>query len=142
MFDRRPITLELQTGMGRIHQYIEVLLKIKERLWFKWCICIWTLLATYDLMLAELIPEEYAKKAPRAWEAAVITGGLLPWWGWTLLLAAIIIAASFEYAIHLKNSVVGVGLTRPENLSSPSQVESPIPFYFTAYEAVHYLADS
>ena len=90
--------------MGRIKQYIQILRVVETRPWFKRVVYLWGFLASYDLLLSQVIPEEYAKKAPKAWEATVLTGGLLPWWGWVLILALILTIASLEYAARIKRS--------------------------------------
>lgn len=82
--------------MGKIEQYIEVIKKAGQRTWFKSLLFVWTLAAIYDLLLSQFIPEEYSRKAPKAWEVAAITGHMLPVWGWLLILASIIIVALLE----------------------------------------------
>jgi hypothetical protein len=57
-------------------------------------------IAFYDLALSQLVPEEWAKRAPKTWQVAVLTGNLLPWWGWAIGLLVIALAAMTEYAFR------------------------------------------
>jgi hypothetical protein len=87
----------------RLAEYGHVFRAIRERWWFKVAGIVWVVLAAYDLVLSQFVPEHYAKKAPKAWEV-VLAGGLITWWGWLLILAAIMVVASLEYAVRLKRS--------------------------------------
>jgi len=84
----------------RLREYRALFRKIERQPWVKWALGASTLLSTYDLWLSQLVPEKWAKNFPKAWEVAVMTGGWIPWWGWLLILAAILVVSSFEYAIR------------------------------------------
>jgi len=97
-------------------RHIEILRKIEQRRWVKFLLGIWAVVAIYDLLLSQFIPEEFSTKAPKAWKIAMITGGWVPWLGWLLILAAILLAASLEYALrvtqrHRRDSVDNTGGT-------------------------------
>ena len=83
------------------NDYLLLLRILQDSWWVKWLLAIWAVASTYDLLLSQFVPDQWAKKAPKAWEAAVLAGDLLPWWGWLLILAAIIVAASLEYALRV-----------------------------------------
>jgi hypothetical protein len=88
--------------MHRFDQYIALSRKIQQSWWVRWALGIWASIAIYDLLLSQYIPAEFSKKAPKAWEVALIAGGLLPWWGWLLILAAIVIVALVQYLVRLR----------------------------------------
>lgn len=116
--------------MGRIKRYIKSLRKAEERIWVKSLLFIWSLAAIYDLLLSQFIPEELSKKAPKAWEVAEMTGHILPFWGWLLILAIIIIVALLEQVIRAQKV-----------LPSSANTQSSTHTYLTAQQVVHYLAD-
>src|SRR2546430_17326968 len=89
----------------------------------------------YDLLLSHFIPEEISKKAPKAWQVAVIAGGWFPWWGWSLILAAIMTVASFEYAIRIKRShEASVSAPPPVSQSTPPPSTAVNPPALFSYE--------
>src|SRR2546430_7260541 len=89
----------------------------------------------YDLLLSHFIPEEISKKAPKAWQVAVIAGGWFPWWGWSLILAAIMTVASFEYAIRIKRShEASVSAPPPVSPSTPPPSTAANPAVLFSYE--------
>ncbi len=92
---------------ARLSEYLELAKTIRRHWWVDLLLALWTLLAAYDLLLSQLIPEEYSRKAPKAWEAAVMAGGWLPWWGWMLVLAAILVIGSLEFAFRVARSSRG-----------------------------------
>jgi hypothetical protein len=65
--------------------------------WVRWFAPLIAFFALYDLCLSQFIPEELAKKAPKIWMIVDGVIGFLPWWGWTLVLAGMLVLASFEY---------------------------------------------
>ena len=93
--------------MGKIKQYLSHFRTIQEKLWVKITIFVWSFWATYDLFFSQFIPESISKKAPKAWEVAIMMGNLLPFWGWLLILALILVIASFEYGIRQTSHQVG-----------------------------------
>jgi hypothetical protein len=60
----------------------------------------WAVLASYDLVLAQLLPDSIAKSMPRAWQVALLAGDLLTWQQWILLLALILTFAALEFAFR------------------------------------------
>lgn len=116
--------------MGRIKQYIKAFRKAENSTWVKWFLSIWTIAAIYDLLLSQFIPDEFSKTAPKAWQVAVMTGHILPIWGWLLILAVIVIVALLEQVIRA-----------PKVLSSNANTQSSTHTYLTAQQVVHYLAD-
>ena len=84
--------------MPALARYREVFREIQKRLWVQVVLLVWAVIATYDTFLSQFVPEEYSAQLPKAWQVTAMTGELLPWWGWLLILAAILVAASLEYA--------------------------------------------
>lgn len=84
--------------MPTLARYREVLREIQKRLWVRVVFWIWAAIATYDTVLSQFVPEKYSTHLPKAWQVTVMTGDLLPWWGWLLILASILVVASLEYA--------------------------------------------
>jgi|GEM_PF-4730326 len=98
--------MRFETARAKAREYVATFRGIQENLWFKVVIWVWTFAAIYDLALSQFVPEEYAKKAPKVWESAVIAGGLFPWWGWLLMLSAILVIGSFEYAGRIRRGYI------------------------------------
>lgn len=88
----------LNSTMLDYKAYIRVLIK---SLFVKWAGSAWVIVCTYDTILSQFIPEQFANTLPRAWQIALVTGGILPILGWLLILAAIIAIGSLEYAIKI-----------------------------------------
>jgi hypothetical protein len=74
--------------------------KILNRPLVKAAVAAWAVITAYDTLLSQFFPEDWAKKAPKMRELVSATSGWLPWWAWLLVLAAIIVFASFEYAVR------------------------------------------
>ncbi len=64
--------------------------------WWKASIYFWSVIASYDLVLSQVVPLYWTDRFPKVRD--VIDGGWLPFWGWLLILAAIVVAASFDFA--------------------------------------------
>ncbi len=88
--------------MGRYHEYSLFLKYLWKQVWFKILLPVWGISATYDLLLSQFVPETFSRKFPKICEVSIMTGCLLPFWGWLLILAVIIIIAAVEYAIQSK----------------------------------------
>lgn len=86
--------------MGKVNQYLLYSRIIQEKLWFKIAIYFWCIVSIYDQLLSQFIPEKISQHAPKAWEVTIMMGNLLPFWGWLLILAAILVFASFEFGIR------------------------------------------
>lgn len=86
--------------------------------WWKAACAAWAAVATYDLALSQVIPLRWADEFPRVRD--VIDGGWLPLWAWLLVLAAIIVAASLEYAYRRTPTALlsGGGVAEAGNLRS------------------------
>lgn len=50
----------------------------------------------FDLAVGQLLPDWLAKRLPRIYEVIVFVLGLLPWWGWLLVVLTIGIIVSIE----------------------------------------------
>ena len=72
--------------------------EIFRRVWVRCVLVVWALFSTYDTFVSQLLPSATAEKFPRLYDFIVMSTGFLPFWGWILILAVIIAAASFEYA--------------------------------------------
>ena len=85
LFDRFFVGSKI-SRMSKIKQYLAFFREIQERRWVKWALGFWALLAAYDLVLSQFLPEDISKQLPKVWKVAVVAGNLLPWWGWLLIL--------------------------------------------------------
>lgn len=70
---------------------------------------LWTLIGAYDLALSQVVPEEWSRRAPKAWQVAMLTGNLLPWWGWTIGFLVITLLAMGEYAFRRAHRLMTSG---------------------------------
>jgi hypothetical protein len=84
----------------RLKERLAVLRQIFNHRWVKVALGLWVWVATYDTFVSQVVPEDLAQKAPKLRGVIAMTSGWLPWWGWLLVLAALIVAASFEYAFR------------------------------------------
>ncbi len=75
-----------------------------RRPWVRVALIIWAFFGAYDIFVSQFLSSGTAEKFPRLYDLVVMTSGFLPWWGWLLVLAAIFVAASIEYA-HRKGGV-------------------------------------
>ena len=91
--------------MGWVSQRMTVARKIWERPWVKLTLGIWSVLASYDLFVSQLLPKRWAEKAPKLRDLIAETSGWLPVWGWVLILMAILLVALLEYAVWRANPV-------------------------------------
>lgn len=55
-------------------------------------------LGAWDLFVAQFLPPKVAQSMPRVYDVAVMTGDLLPWWVWLLILMAMVTISAVEYA--------------------------------------------
>jgi len=86
--------------MGSLRERAIVARKIFGRRWVKIAVWLWAGIAFYDTLVSQFFTERWAKKAPKMRELIAETSGWLSWWGWLLILAAIIAIACFEYAFR------------------------------------------
>jgi hypothetical protein len=123
-------------GMGKLRQYLALFRELQNRPVTKALLFFWPVAAIYDLLLSQFIPEHFARKFPKAWEVALMTGNLLSWWGWLLVLAGILVIASFEYAIRSHNGTwqltdrVHGNLERKAADDLEKHVDESMPFLF------------
>lgn len=54
----------------------------------------------YDLFGAQFIADTIAHRLPTVYEFLVMTSGLLPWWGWALVLMVTITITAVEYSVR------------------------------------------
>jgi hypothetical protein len=64
---------------GRLRDW-EIFRAVFAQRWLKWAGGIWFLLGTYDLVLSQFIPKDWAEESPKAYEVISTTYGWLPWW--------------------------------------------------------------
>jgi hypothetical protein len=86
--------------MGWFSERAAVARAILDRKWVKIALGLWTFVASYDLLISQILPERWADKAPKVRDLVAETSGWLPLWGWLLVLAAIVVAATFEYSVR------------------------------------------
>jgi hypothetical protein len=106
----------------RIKDRIEVVRKILDRRRVKAALVVWGIIATYDTLLSQFVPEPVAKRFPKIYDLLEATSGWLPWWGWALILAAILTMASFEYA-HRQTMPLEKTVQRAAALALPEIAE-------------------
>jgi hypothetical protein len=74
---------------------------ILRPVWVRCILPIWGVVASYDVLRSQFFSDWLTAHTPRALDILTMTGPLLPWWGWLLILFAILAIASFEHAYHL-----------------------------------------
>jgi hypothetical protein len=105
-------------------------------------LAIWSLSGIWDLVLSEWIPEEYAKRLPKVYQAIAITLGIASWGIWVVFGLVIAGLASIEYAFRKTRVPATVVTVRPQSIpTSTRSADSGARRYMTAYETLHYLAD-
>ena len=57
----------------------------------------WLIIANYDAFVSQILPEEFATKAPKVWKVVSVTSGRLSWKEWLLVLVVVFILIQFEY---------------------------------------------
>ena len=68
--------------------------------WVKSALFVWGIVCTYDTLLNQVIPTSWGERFPRVRDAIAMTSGWLPFWGWFLILAGVLVMASLEYAFR------------------------------------------
>jgi len=79
----------------------------------------WGMGAAYDTALSEWVPESWAAKAPKLREIIAMTSGFFSISTWLLVLAAILVISSLEYA-HRRTGAQG--RSQPPPTSEPNVV--------------------
>jgi hypothetical protein len=79
---------------------LELARKIVDHPAVRVALLLWAIIAAYDTFSSQILPDTLAKKAPKVREVIVMTSGWLPFWAWLLLLAAILVFASLEFALR------------------------------------------
>jgi hypothetical protein len=59
-------------------------------------------MGVYDQSVSQLLPPDWAEKAPRAYEVLQMTSGWFPWWGWVILLLVIVTGAVIEHGVRTR----------------------------------------
>ena len=95
--------------VGSLKDRLELAKKIIDHPAIRVALLIWAIIAAYDTFSSQILPETLAKKAPKVREVIVMTSGWLPFWVWLLLLAAILIFASLEFALRRTNKIDTAG---------------------------------
>jgi hypothetical protein len=78
----------------------ELARKILNHRWVSWALCLWAIIAAYDTALSQVIPASWGDRFPKVREMVAVTSGFLPFWVWLLILAALLVLASLEYAFR------------------------------------------
>src|SRR5262249_53389776 len=87
-----------RAAMAGFADRLKIARLVLDRPWVKVALFGWAAICTYDTLLSQFVPESLAKKFPKMHEVIEATTGLIPYWGWLLILFAILTIASFEYA--------------------------------------------
>ena len=56
--------------------------------------------ASWDTVLAQLLPKSLAHKLPTFYDVAIMTGGLLPWYWWVIIGLLILLAFVVEFGLR------------------------------------------
>ncbi|MHB1218965.1 MAG: hypothetical protein ACYC1L_12285 [Alphaproteobacteria bacterium] len=68
----------------------------------KWLLFAWAVLGFWDIIVAQLLPQSWAKDIPRLYEAVEMVTGYLPWWAWVITGLVIVTFFTVESAVRLK----------------------------------------
>ena len=98
---------------------LPVLRRVLDHPWVKIALAVWAIIAAYDTFSSQILPEWLAAKAPKVREVVAMTSGWLPYWAWLLILAALLVVASFEYAF--RRTDLGFIDASGENLTEESE---------------------
>lgn len=84
----------------------------------QFALSLWAIIAAYDTALSQIIPASWVERFPKVRELITMTSGWLPFWGWLLILAAVLIVASFEYAFRRSFDAATPAISRgpPRNM--------------------------
>jgi hypothetical protein len=102
-------------GVGSVGGMLHLLLHrlaflrgVIRPLWVRVAVPAWGIVAFYDTLSSQLFTEWLTKHAPKLREIITMTSSFLPVWGWLLILAAILVIASFEYAYrqHMRTEAI------------------------------------
>jgi hypothetical protein len=108
---------------GKIQKRWQTLCQVYNHRWVKRALAIWAFVAAYDTVSSQILPVSVANHAPKVREVIAMTSGWFPYWVWLLVLAGILVIASFEYAFRRASNVRSTSLERPPALleQSPSR---------------------
>lgn len=90
--------------MGWFSERAFVVRNVLDRRWVKIALGVWPFVASYDLLISQILPERWADKAPKVRDLIGETSGWLPFWAWLLILAAILVTALLEYSVRKTRS--------------------------------------
>lgn len=82
---------------------------------------LWVALSTWDLLVAQFLPPEWANKSPRVYDALVAMSGWLPWRTWALIGLGILLALSIEYGVRQKHKA------KPEGAADTTNKRQMVP---------------
>lgn len=103
-----------------IQSRVVIVRRIWGHAWVRLALWVWAAIATYDTALSQIIPTSWGQHAPKIREFIAVTSGWLPFWGWLLILAAIVVTASLEYAFRMASDA-----RSPVDKSSHAMATSP-----------------
>jgi hypothetical protein len=114
---------------AEIKKRLSILKQALSHGWTKILLPLWAILASYDLLLSEVIPQDLASKLPRLSKYL----GMISWQGWFLIGFAISLIAIFEFAykksqenLYLKNKVAQAGGSNTGQRAIPRTVKAAI----------------
>lgn len=121
-----------------LRKYLQLFREVEKRWWVKTLLIVWGIICTYDTIISQFIPDSLGHTLPKAWQIAAVTGGLLSWWAWLLILAGIVILALLEKLVRGQLPA----MPNPR-LGTPhgSKYDGDSATYITPYQAIHYMAD-
>ena len=94
---------------GNMEDRWKVLRALWSRGWVRWCVYIWAPIGAYDTFASQLLPPSWRDRAPTIYQVVTVTSGWLSWQEWLLIGMAILLAATFEYAVRQSRSLSGTG---------------------------------
>jgi hypothetical protein len=87
-----------------VKQRLDLAKDMLERPWFRGVLLLWGAIGIWDTALSQLVPDKISKDAPRVYQIAIwllnMTGGWLPFWGWLLIGASLLVVGTLEFAFR------------------------------------------
>jgi hypothetical protein len=103
-----------------ICERLALLREIERPLWVRVLFGIWALSGAWDIVLQQWIPDEYAKRLPKAYQVIAMTVGLASWQVWMLVGAAIAVLVSIEFSFRKVRAAAARSATQPISTTSLS----------------------
>jgi hypothetical protein len=85
-----------------IRKRLEILRDIAERPWFRAFISVWGAIGAWDLILSQIVREEYSRNVPKLYQVVGMTTGWLSLWTWLMIGALSLVAGAVEWALRHK----------------------------------------